>query len=98
VTSLKIQNGGSPHLKNPILQLWKEAANTMLFLLLKMFTLQIQFSVRRKHVFTFWSVKNYSGGNFKKNFFLKSSVCTHLFNPGRNPVSFNIFFVKHEQE
>jgi hypothetical protein len=35
MTSLKIQNGGGPHPKNPILQLWKEAVNIMLFILLK---------------------------------------------------------------
>jgi hypothetical protein len=35
MTSLKIQNGGGPHPKNPILQLWKEAVNTVLFLSLK---------------------------------------------------------------
>jgi hypothetical protein len=34
-SKLKIQNGGGPRPKKPILQLWKEVVHTMLFLLLK---------------------------------------------------------------
>jgi hypothetical protein len=36
----RIKNGGGPHPKHPILQVWKKAVNTMLFLSLKKYFLK----------------------------------------------------------